>query len=358
MGTDALQPIKVRPLLDAKPWGGRRLETCGVALPAGTTIGEALLTAPEALVAGGPLEGSSLAELARLDPEHWVGSRGLAATGGRPLFPLLVKLIDANADLSIQVHPDDAAAAAADLGTGKTEAWHILDSRPGSGLYLGLAPDANEDNFRYACLRADGSAARYLRWIPAVPGQTLLVPAGTLHAIGAGLLVYEIQQPSNVTFRLDDWGRRDDRGQPRELHHEAGFVALDPESRPEPLAPVTLSPAEPRRELLVATRYFALERLALSQGAAVSLPPCDSPQAFTCISGHAELTTAFGQTAVRAGETAIVPAGVPSDVAASPTSALLRGWVPDLKGDVIGPALAAGASLSAIRQLGMNADLD
>ena len=358
MGTDVPRPITIRPRLDAKPWGGRRLETCGVALPDGATIGEALLTAPEAVVANGPLAGASLGELARLDPEHWVGSRGLAATSGRALFPLLVKLIDANADLSIQVHPDDAAAAAADLGTGKTEAWHILDAQPGSGLYLGLAPDANEDDFRDSCLRADGSAARYLRWIPAVPGQTLLVPAGTLHAIGAGILVYEIQQPSNVTFRLDDWGRRDERGEPRELHHEAGFTALDPASRPEPIVPVLLSPAAPRRELLVATRYFALERLAFAPGAAVSLAPCDSPQAVTCISGQARLTTADGQVSLRAGETAIIPANLASDVAALPASVILRGWVPDLDREVIGPVLATGAPLSAIRQLGIGADRD
>ena len=108
----AATPVKLLPRLDPKPWGGRRLEQWGISLPPGETIGEALLTAPEATVASGPLSGTTLADLARTNPDTWVGAQGLAATGRRPIFPLLIKLIDAQANLSIQVHPDDPAAAA------------------------------------------------------------------------------------------------------------------------------------------------------------------------------------------------------------------------------------------------------
>ena len=142
---------------------------------------------------------------------------GSAAAGwrqqeGEPIFPLLVKLIDGQADLSIQVHPDDRAAAAAGLGTGKTEAYHILAAEPGSIIYLGLDPEVTPEEFAASCLRANGSAAGCLRQVPAAPGMTVLIPAGTPHALGAGVLLYEIQQPSNVTFRLDDWGRVDAAG--------------------------------------------------------------------------------------------------------------------------------------------------
>ncbi len=210
-----VRPVKVRPRLDAKPWGGRLLADWGIPLPRDEAIGEALLTAPEATVASGPLLGTPLSALASADPAAWVGARGLEATGGRPIFPLLVKLIDGHEDLSIQVHPDDRAAAAAGLGTGKTEAYHILAAEPGSVIYLGLEPGVKLEEFAASCLRANGSAAGCLRRVPAEPGLTVLIPAGTPHALGAGILLYEIQQPSNVTFRLDDWGRVDASGAAR-----------------------------------------------------------------------------------------------------------------------------------------------
>ena len=208
MTTRLPQPLKLRPRLDAKPWGGRRLADWGIALPSDEIVGEALLTAPEATVASGDLAGASLGELAHQSPQTWIGARGLDATRGRPLFPLLIKLIDARADLSIQVHPDDHAAAAAGQATGKTEAYHILAAEPDSVLYLGLSPEVRQDDFATASLRADGSAGQLLRQITITPGMTILIPAGTLHAPGAGTVLYEIQQPSNVTYRLDDWARR------------------------------------------------------------------------------------------------------------------------------------------------------
>lgn len=333
MATDSAAPIKVAPLLDVKPWGGRRLTTCGIALPDEAVIGEALLTASEATVISGPAAGATLGELCRAQPEAWVGTNGLAATGGRPMFPLLIKLIDASADLSVQIHPDDVYAAAADLGTGKTEAWHILDAQPESVLYLGLLPGAKVDDFLRACRQADGSAARFLRRVVAAPGMTIVVPAGTLHAIGAGVLIYEIQQPSNVTFRLDDWGRRDAAGRPRDLHHDQGFSVLDPDSRPMPVAPVALD-AAPERTLLTATRYFALERMALLSGMSACLPPVESPQAITYLRGTGTLATAAGEMPVAAGETIILPVGSSSALAASEDAAVLRGWVPDFEQDV------------------------
>jgi mannose-6-phosphate isomerase len=345
--------VKVLPLLDAKPWGGRRLEFCGVALPAGATIGEAHLTSSEAIVTSGVLAGHTLGECAAAAPEVWVGARGLGVTGGRAIFPLLIKLIDAQADLSIQVHPDDAVAAAADLGTGKTEAWHILDAQPGSVLYLGLAADASDAEFRSACRQADGSAAQHLRQVVVEPGMTVVVPAGTLHAIGAGLLIYEIQQPSNVTFRLDDWGRRDALGQPRELHHDAGFAAVDPTSRPAPIARVPLRTEAPRRELLAATRFFALERIELESGNRDQLPLCDSPRVLTCLTGVVRLTTTSGNVTLSAGETAVLPVGLGGTIVAPQPSVVLHGWVPDLERDVIAPATVAGAWPAVIQQLGI-----
>ena len=345
-----IESIRVRPRLDAKPWGGRRLEAWGVALPAGEQIGEALLTAPDSIVASGASQGITLGELTRRDPAAWVGAAGLAVTGGRPIFPLLVKLIDSQSDLSIQVHPDDRAAAAANLGTGKTEAYHVLAADPGSVIFLGLRLDANVDDFATACRRADGSAAHFLRRVSAQPGMTVLIPAGTPHALGAGVTLYEIQQPSNVTFRLDDWGRVDAAGGSRPLHHDAGLAVVDPRSRPEPISPIAIGANHAERELLVATRYFALERIAAAGIALV--PTAASPQALTCIRGRWTAATGASETDFSRGETIILPAGAGAALTASADGTVLRGWVPDLERDVAAPARAAGASDEQIRVLG------
>jgi mannose-6-phosphate isomerase len=352
--TRLAQPLTLRPRLDAKPWGGRRLAEWGIALPKNERIGEALLTAPEATVASGDFAGATLGELARLAPETWIGARGLEATGGRKLFPLLSKLIDAQADLSVQVHPDDRAASAASLGTGKTETYHILAAEPGSVLYLGLAPGAREEDFATACLRADGTAARLLRRLAVTPGMTILIPAGTAHAAGAGIVLYEIQQPSNVTYRLDDWGRVDAGGKPRELHHAEGLPLVDPSSRPEPIAPIPLCDGPAARTLLVATRYFALERIVLAAGEHLQLAAVASPQTLICLAGTGAIETSGGSVFVTMGATVVVPVGMATGLSADGGAVLLRSWVPDLAREVVNPARAAGASESSIRQLGLS----
>jgi mannose-6-phosphate isomerase len=348
-----VRPVKLQPRLDPKPWGGRLLEAWGIPLPPGETIGEALLTDPEATVTSGAIPGTPLGELASRDPAAWVGARGLEVTNGQPVFPLLVKLIDGQADLSIQVHPDDRAAAAAGLGTGKTEAYHILAAEPGSVIYLGLDPEVKLEDFASSCLRANGSAAGCLRRVPAEVGMTVLIPAGTPHALGAGILIYEIQQPSNVTFRLDDWGRVDAAGLARPLHHREGLVLVDPLSRPEPIPRVPLRDAAADRALLVATSYFALERIALAEDAAIRLAAVESPQVLTPVAGAVMLDASGWVAAVAAGETIILPAGQAGTLSGRRDSVILRGWVPDLDREVTAPARAAGASDAAIRGLGV-----
>jgi mannose-6-phosphate isomerase len=220
-------------------------------------------------------------------------------------------------------------------------------------IFLGLAEGVDADEFTASCRRADGSAAHYLRRILAAPGMTLLIPAGTPHALGAGIVLYEIQQPSNVTFRLDDWGRVDEAGQARPLHHAEGFAVLDAASRPEPLPPLTLSDGPSIRQLLVATRFFALERIAIATNEVTRWPAVESPQVLTCLAGAAMLDAAGWVSALTAGETAIIPATAPVALTGAAPGVVLRGWVPDLGRDVIVPARAVGATDEAIRRLGI-----
>jgi mannose-6-phosphate isomerase len=280
--------------------------------------------------------------LAAAQPAAIVGRRGQAVTGGRAHFPLLVKLIDAVDNLSIQVHPDDTAAQSRDR-LGKTEAWHVLAAAPGAVLYLGLRPGVSLTEFAEACRWGNGEAAAYLRQVEAIPGTTLLIPAGTVHALGAGILVYEVQQPSDVTYRLDDWGRVDAAGQRRELHVDAGLAVLNQAMRPELIPPIDLGNG---RQLVVACRYFALERLSLGRGEEVilSISGPDSPQVLTCLQGAAELTANGDRVGLIAGGTVVAAAASPTiHVRALVPTILMRAWVPDLESEIVRPARARGA---------------
>ncbi len=349
MARTDLAPLLLRPRLDLKPWGGRALERFGLALPPDESVGEAVATAADAVVAHGPWAEQALGDVIAADPAAFLGNRGLAVSGGRILFPLVVKFLDARENLSIQVHPDDEAARPHHR-LGKTEAWHVLAADPGSWLYLGLRPDVAGDAFGDACREGTGAAAHCLRRIPAVPGTTVLLPAGTAHALGAGVVVYEIQQASDVTYRLHDWDRRDAAGQPRELHVDQGLAALHFPYRPERIAPIALATGAGRRHLLAACRVFALERIALAAGEEVTCP-IGSPQTLTCLRGSVIVETNGGSADLNAGETAVVAAVTPCRLRAVAPAVLLRAWVPDLAADVIAPTRTSGADDEEIAAL-------
>lgn len=342
----------VVPRLDVKPWGGRKLEGYGLELPDGQMIGEALVTAGEARIAAGDGAGHTLGELVAADPDGRLGARALAATGSRPIFPLLVKLIDAAENLSIQVHPDDAGATHLDR-LGKTEAWHVLAVEPGGKIYMGLNEGISLDGFMADARKLDGSSARALRVVDAVPGMTVLIPAGTIHALGAGVMVYEIQQPSDVTFRLDDWGRVDAAGNPREMHLDDGYRAARDAYRPVEMRPVSIGSGPVSRLLLAACRYFALERLHVPGGQGVPLGNAGSPEVVTALSGRADVAMGPETLRLDPGASIVIWPGS-GEVPIEPVEDcdLLRGWVPDLLQDIVVPARASGADDATIAALG------
>ena len=347
----AAGPFRVDPRRDPKPWGSRGLAQFGFPLPSDVAIGEALITAGEARAFGDSGGEIQLGDLVATHPVAIVGRRGLRVTANRPLFPLLVKLIDAAENLSIQVHPDDTAASTVGQ-LGKTEAWHILAAAPGAVLYLGLRADVSIAEFATRC-HGGGETAGLLRRIPAIPGTTVLIPAGTVHALGAGVLVYEVQQPSNLTYRLDDWGRVDATGRPRELHIDLGLSVIDPAARPEVIPPVALGPGS-SRQLLAACEYFALEQLSLGTGEeeTLELAMPESAQVLTCLAGEVSVTANNAADSLAAGETMVIPAVCTSArVRAVVPAMLLRTWVPDLEAEIVSPARLAQATEAAIAAL-------
>lgn len=352
--TSAAEPFAVRPRLDAKPWGGSRLAAYGFEPPESSIepLGEVVVSASESIIATGTWQGTSLGDLTARFPDEVAGPLGRAITGGRPVFPLLIKLIDAAQHLSIQVHPDDDLAAAAG-STGKTEAWYILDAPADGQLFLGLT-SVSTATFLAACRDGDGSSSRYLRTVSARVGETVILPAGTVHALGAGVLVYEVQQPSEITYRLDDWGRVGADGQPRTRHLEEGGRAIKPYLRPVPTVGIDREPDTGERRVLAACRYFALERISIRAGERMETTAVGSPQVFTVISGEATLRGNDTELIAGRGSSVVVPAAVPTvTVTAAERTTVLRSWVPDLPLEIIGPARRASVSDTALAAIGV-----
>jgi mannose-6-phosphate isomerase len=309
-------PLIVEPRLDAKLWGGRRLAEFGFPIPPDEPIGEAVITAGDSHVLGG----STLGEIVAADPAKTIGAAGLRATGNRPIFPLLAKIIDASEDLSIQVHPNDAAAVLDGDSLGKTEAWWILDAVPGAKLYVGFNEGTTFDDVTAAIASGRG-LVDLMRAVPAVPNTLIFLPAGAVHAIGAGILLYEIQQPSAITYRLDDWGRVDVSGRPRELHIEQGLAVTDVALRPDPVVPDS--------SRLVTCDYFALDRLVLSKGVEMTVEALASPQVLTVVGGGADVSTDDGRVSLRSGQTAVLLSDSPrATVCTGEGAAVLRAFVP------------------------------
>jgi mannose-6-phosphate isomerase len=267
-------PLIFKPIYQPRVWGGRRLgELFAKSLPAGTDpIGESWevvdLDEGQSVVATGPATGMSLTEL--------VAAWGTDLLGRAPLvegrFPLLIKFLDARANLSVQVHPSPAEATR--LGGSvrvKHEAWYVLEADDDGAIYHDLTPGTTREAFQAAV--ADGSAASLLRRIPVRPGQCYYVPSGTVHALGAGVVVAEIQTQSDTTFRVYDWDRVGTDGKPRELHVEQALASIRCGEPVEPQQPRT-HVAGPFTTVthLVTCPYFKIERVQFSGGVEQEIP--------------------------------------------------------------------------------------
>lgn len=218
------QLIRFAPIYQSRVWGGRRMETLlGASLPDATTpFGEAWTVSDRPEAQSVTAEGVSLHELWTQHREEVFGQALLASTS--PTFPLLMKILDACDDLSIQVHPPANIAKTLE-GEPKTEMWFIAHADPGAKIYAGLKPGVTQADFETAL--QDGTLAEVVHVIEARTGDCLFIPSGRVHAIGAGLLIYEIQQNSDTTYRVFDWNRVGLDGKPRTLHVQESMQSID-----------------------------------------------------------------------------------------------------------------------------------
>lgn len=304
-----MYPLRFEPLFRNYIWGGRRLQTVlDKPIGEGDDFAESWEVVDhkdgQSVVAFGDLAGKKLHDLVTES-----GSDLLGDHHPQDRFPLLFKFLDANRKLSVQVHPDDARGALLtppDLG--KTEAWVILDAEPDSVLYAGLKRGFDRDALAREVNRQTTELC--LHKIHPQPGDCIFLPAGIVHAIGAGLVVAEIQQASNTTYRLFDWNRVDKDGNSRDLHIDAALEAIDYESGP--VAVQSAIPTDhPACVQLVACDKFILNRWTLSKesgSGAVILPASNRAEIVAVIGGELNVSGDASGTSLPKGQTTLIPA--------------------------------------------------
>lgn len=274
-------------------WGGQRLR------PGPVPIGEAWIVYEGNRVVGGAHDGRTLAELAAAHGEALLGRRPIAQGGMR--FPLLIKILDARDWLSVQVHPNDEQAVALEGAgqLGKTEAWHILAADPGAQLICGLQPGTTREALA-AAIR-EGTVTDRARYLTVAPGDTVFIGAGTMHALGPGLLLYEVQQTSDITYRVFDWNRPASAG--RALHIEQSLAVTNPDICGEVQSRPSGTPGTPQS--LVACPYFVLDEVV---GSAALDTRGESFHALTTIEGEATVAGEGWQERLLPYESVVVPA--------------------------------------------------
>ncbi|MGE0482239.1 MAG: type I phosphomannose isomerase catalytic subunit [Phycisphaerae bacterium] len=307
-------PVMLEPIFVPKPWGGRALERLlNKSLPAGVAIGEswelADLPGAESRVACGPLRGRSIRELASAWGADLFGDAPPAA--GR--FPLLIKFLDARETLSVQVHPLPQPGVPDEVVGVKHEAWYIVHAEPGAELFVGLRDGVTLDDLRRT---ADTpQCADLLRRWPARVGDCFYLPSGTVHALGGGIVVAEVQTPSDTTYRLYDWGRADERGRRRELHIADALANARLGDADGVLAPRILSPGRGANPSPEVAQIINCDRFTIALRRLTDQPvgACGAaPRVWIVVGGSGELRSETGARALSAGDTLLIPAATPA----------------------------------------------
>lgn len=328
-----MYPLKFKGIYKERIWGGEKLATeFGKKLPKSVEpIGESWeisgVEGDVSTVANGTLKGNNLNELIEVYMDELVGDEVFKRFGEE--FPLLIKLIDAQDNLSIQVHPDDELSAARHNAYGKTEMWHIISAEEGAQIYLGFKEDTTKE--RYMEYLNAGKLEELLNSYKVKAGETYFIPAGAIHAIGRGVLLAEIQQTSDITYRVYDFNRVDSAGKTRELHTELALDAISYEASDE--YNVSVTPVSGDAVEIQSCKYFASELRDVKGTTEIDLAGRDSFTIFICLEGSVEVSTTgndesnTASVSLAKGESILIPATHPS-VTLSGTATLLGTWIP------------------------------
>ena len=289
--TTAVVPFRLKPFFSERVWGKPNLKPWYAETGTQELVGESWLTGPQCVVETGPLAGRKLGDVAEEFPDE------LLAPGVLAEFPLLVKMLFPDAKLSVQVHPDDTQAQAIGLHRGKTECWYVLEAEPGAAVALGLKEGTTLEAVAFAV--KDGTMESLMKMVPVSVGDMIFVDAGTVHAIGPGVVLLETQQTCDVTYRLFDYGR------PRELHLEQGLAVTKLHTAAGKVAAVEMDGFT----RLIQQKYFVVDRFEIAAGATVSLGDVTGVSGcVVCLKGSGTVTSLAGAVELSIGEAVVVPA--------------------------------------------------
>jgi mannose-6-phosphate isomerase len=305
----ALYPLKFKTIYKDKIWGGHKIETYlhkdfGSLPNCGETWEISGVKSDVSVVANGELTGESLADLLEKYQDELVGKKVYAHFGN--IFPLLVKFIDANDDLSIQVHPNDELAKKRHNSFGKTEMWYVIEADPGSSLIAGFNQELTEQV--YVEKLNSGHIMDVLNREDVAAGDVFFLPAGRVHTIGKGLLIAEIQQTSDITYRIYDFDRVDDKGNKRELHTQEALAAIDYKHYPE--YKTSYQPKKDETVKLVSCPYFTTNLLDFTQSISKDYSTFDSFVIHVCVEGSYSVKYNGEIYPVKMGECILLPKSI------------------------------------------------
>lgn len=301
-----LYPLKFHPILKEKLWGGSKLkQVLGKEISSDIT-GESWelsgVKGDVSIVSNGELKGTSLQELIKKYPDELLG-KSIADRFGTE-FPILIKFIDAQQDLSIQVHPNDELAKERHNSFGKTEMWYIMDADKDAELIIGFNKKVNKA--QYAKSIEQNCVLDLLNYEKVNQGDAFFINAGKIHAIGAGVLLAEIQQTSDVTYRVFDFNRKDRDGNLRELHTDLALDALDYEAKDD--FKIAYQQGKDKINAMVSCPYFTTNFLDLTKPLELDIAQRKSFSIYLCIQGNTTVTNDFGSVDLKMGETVLIPA--------------------------------------------------
>lgn len=302
-----LYPLKFHPILKEKIWGGNKLHTFLGKQSNSKTIGESWelsdVDGDTSIVSNGTLKNKTLKELIILYGTELLGHKNKAQFGDK--FPLLIKFIDAKQDLSIQLHPNDMLAAERHNSFGKTEMWHVMQADEDANLIVGFNQKITPT--KYLKHLKDKTLTEILNFDNVKKGDTYFIEVGRVHAIGAGVVLAEIQQTSDITYRVYDWDRVDDQGNERELHNDLAIDAIDFNMKDD--FRITYSKTKNQSNKMVSCQYFTTNYFQIDSELEKE-NNFDSFVIYICVDGQAELVTTNGSETINKGETLLLPAAI------------------------------------------------
>ncbi|MFW6269495.1 MAG: type I phosphomannose isomerase catalytic subunit [Bacillota bacterium] len=347
-----LYPLKFKPVYKEKIWGGNKISKFFKRKLSRENIGESweVTAHPNgvSVVKNGFLQGKKITDLIKESRKDLLGQVNID-TGGN--FPLLIKFLDANQKLSVQVHPDNNYAQKVEGEPGKTEMWYIIDCEPEAKLVYGLKPGTTRREMKKAIKQ--GNLENLLNEITVKPGEVYFIPSGTIHAIEEGILLAEIQQNSDTTYRVYDWNRTDAEGKSRPLHIDNALEVANFQQKPSSIKNkiLTITTQNYNRHFLAACPYFVTEKLELQNS-------CNLKSEFTenkfiilmILDGSGEIIHKNTKYQIKAGETIMIPAAL-KEIALQGNLNLLKTYIPENKSDFITKLSNLNFSREEINQL-------